>query len=185
MSAEADASRILGYVGEMRYAQGGGLTAERREFRERLRLQAVERFARGETNAVIARELRVSVRSVQRWRKSWRSDGAQALGSKGPASRPRLSPAQFRQLEAELAKGPAAYGWPDRRWTLERIQTVIARRFHVTYTIQGVRKMMRRHGWSYAAPVSRAAERSAGGWVRAEGGRDGRAARTPRPTRSE
>ncbi|MFH8407410.1 winged helix-turn-helix domain-containing protein [Streptomyces sp. NPDC018019] len=169
----------------MRYAQGGGLTAERREFRARLRLQAVEQFARGETNAVIARELRVSVRSVQRWRKSWRSDGARALGSKGPASRPRLSPAQFRQLEAELARGPAAHGWADRRWTLERIQTVIARRFHVTYTVQGVRKMMRRHGWSYAAPAPKAAERKAGGWVRADGGRDGRPARAPCPPGGE
>lgn len=56
----------------MRYAQGGGLTAERREFREGLRLKAAERFARGETNAVIARDLRVSVRSVQRWRRTWR-----------------------------------------------------------------------------------------------------------------
>ncbi|WP_406735537.1 helix-turn-helix domain-containing protein [Streptomyces sp. NBC_01108] len=48
--------------------QGGGLTAERQEFRGRLRLEAAERFGRGETNAVIARHLRVSVRSVQRWR---------------------------------------------------------------------------------------------------------------------
>ncbi|WP_211269308.1 hypothetical protein [Saccharothrix syringae] len=51
-------------TGGTRYAQGGGLTAERREFRERLRLQAAERFADGEENAVIAKDLRVSVRSV-------------------------------------------------------------------------------------------------------------------------
>ncbi|MFH9419675.1 winged helix-turn-helix domain-containing protein [Streptomyces sp. NPDC017529] len=172
----------------MRYAQGGGLTAERREFRERLRRKAVERFARGETNAVIARDLRVSVRSVQRWRKSWERDGTRALASKGPASRPRLGPAQFRQLEAELARGAAAYGWADQRWTLERIQTVIARRFQVVYTIQGVRKMMRRHGWAYVPPARRAAGQgpgdgsagAAGGWVRAEGGRNGRAPRAPR-----
>jgi DNA-binding NarL/FixJ family response regulator len=50
----------------MRYPQGGGLTAERRDFRERLRLQAAEEFARGEDNQVIAKRLRVSVRSVQR-----------------------------------------------------------------------------------------------------------------------
>ncbi|OKI01346.1 transposase [Streptomyces sp. CB02923] len=166
----------------MRYAQGGGLTAERREFRERLRLKAVERFARGEVNAVIARDLRVSVRSVQRWRRSWQQEGERALDSKGPASRPRLSPAQFRQLEAELARGPGAYGWTGRRWTLERIQTVIARRFHVTYTVQGVRKLMRRHGWTYLAPAGEGAGRDAGGWARAEDGRGGRPAR---PSRTE
>jgi hypothetical protein len=54
----------------MRYARGGGLTAERQEFRERLRLQAAEQFARGERNTVIAKDLRASVRSVQRWRRT-------------------------------------------------------------------------------------------------------------------
>lgn len=180
MSPEAGPSHILGYVGEMRYAQGGGLTAERREFRERLRLKAVERFARGETNAVIARELRVSVRSVQRWRRAWQQAGERALGSKGPASRPRLSPAQFRRLEAELARGPAAYGWSGDRWTLERIQAVIVRRFRVTYTVQGVRKLMRRHGWTYVPPVAGGEGREPGGWTRAESGRGGRARRGKR-----
>ncbi|XER99776.1 helix-turn-helix domain-containing protein [Streptomyces sp. S1D4-11] len=48
--------------------QGGGLTAERRAFRERIRMQAAELFAQGYDCAAVARELRVSVRSVQRWR---------------------------------------------------------------------------------------------------------------------
>ncbi|WP_030024781.1 winged helix-turn-helix domain-containing protein [Streptomyces monomycini] len=164
----------------MRYAQGGGLTAERREFRERLRLKAVERFARDETNAVIARELRVSVRSVQRWRRAWQQAGERALDSKGPASRPRLSPAQFRRLEAELARGPAAYGWAGDRWTLERIQAVIVRRFRVTYTVQGVRKLMRRHGWTYVAPAAGGEGRAAGGWTRREDPRGGRGRRGTR-----
>ncbi|GAA3866732.1 hypothetical protein GCM10022227_25240 [Streptomyces sedi] len=50
----------------MRYPQGGGLTAERQRFREELRLRAAERFAQGEASAVIAKDLRVNVRSVQR-----------------------------------------------------------------------------------------------------------------------
>ncbi|MEV6796606.1 helix-turn-helix domain-containing protein [Streptomyces sp. NPDC051320] len=36
--------------------------------REELRLQAAERFARGEESSVIAKELRIGVQSVQRWR---------------------------------------------------------------------------------------------------------------------
>ncbi|WSJ21516.1 helix-turn-helix domain-containing protein [Streptomyces sp. NBC_01324] len=39
--------------------------------REELRLQAAERFALGEDSSAIARDLRVSVRSVQRWRQAW------------------------------------------------------------------------------------------------------------------
>ena len=96
----------------MRYPQGGGLTAERRAVRERLRLQAAGGFARGEDNRVIARRLRVSVRSVQRWRKAWKDGGPQALHSKGPASLPVLSDEQFAILERELARGPAPQGRP-------------------------------------------------------------------------
>ncbi|NQE90854.1 helix-turn-helix domain-containing protein [Nocardia terpenica] len=69
----------------MKYPQGGGLTAGRRKFRERLRLQAAQDFARDVDNAVIAKRLRVGVRSVQRWRKAWSVGGEQGLRSKGPA----------------------------------------------------------------------------------------------------
>ncbi|WP_345048846.1 helix-turn-helix domain-containing protein, partial [Streptomyces rameus] len=51
----------------MRYPQGGGLTPERQAFRERIRLEAAERFSVGASNAEVAKDLRVSVRSVQRW----------------------------------------------------------------------------------------------------------------------
>ncbi|MEU9678031.1 helix-turn-helix domain-containing protein [Streptomyces parvus] len=76
----------------MQYPQEGGLTAERQQFRGELRLQAAERFAQGEASSVIAKDLRVSVRSVQRWRRTWEQGGPRALGSQGPASLPRLSP---------------------------------------------------------------------------------------------
>ncbi|MFJ9753237.1 helix-turn-helix domain-containing protein [Streptomyces chartreusis] len=50
-------------------------------FREGIRLQAGQRFAAGEKTAVIAKDLRVSVRSVERWRRAWRVGGMQALRS--------------------------------------------------------------------------------------------------------
>lgn len=90
----------------MRYAQGGGLTAERRAFREQLRREAAERFVRGDATAAVARDLRVTVRSVQRWRKAWAEEGPRALASKGPASLPLLSDELFAVLERELDKGP-------------------------------------------------------------------------------
>ncbi|MFG2334911.1 substrate-binding domain-containing protein [Streptomyces sp. NPDC048604] len=73
----------------------------------------------------MARDLRVSVRSVQRWRQMWDEGGPRALRSQGQASLPRLSEKQLAQLEAELANGPAAHGWEDQRWTLSRVKTVI------------------------------------------------------------
>lgn len=161
----------------MRYAQGSGLTDERRAFREKLRLRAAERFRQGEKNAVIAHDLRVSVRSVQRWRRAWSQDGPRALASKGPASLPLLSDELFAVLERELAKGPAAHGWPDQTWTLSRIKTLIGRRLHKSYTVQGVAALLKRHGWSCQVPARRTIERDEslvagwvkGTWPRAEG----------------
>lgn len=153
----------------MRYAQGGGLSDERRQFREGIRMKAAERFAAGEPSSAIAKELRVSVRSVQRWRRAWDKRGPRALRSPGSASPPRLSESQFAQLEAELAKGPVAHGWPDQRWTLSRIKTVIGRRFRKSYTLQGVRKLLIRRGYSCQVPARRAVERDEDkvtGWVK-------------------
>ena len=67
---------------------------------------------------MIARDLRVGVRSVQRWQRVWDEGAPSALRSQGPASLPSLSEKQFAQLEVELATGPAARGWEDQRWTL-------------------------------------------------------------------
>ncbi|WP_329894817.1 hypothetical protein [Streptomyces sp. SP17KL33] len=98
----------------MRYAQGGGLTAERRAFREQIRLDAGEMFAAGSDNAEVAKSL------------------------------PRLSDELFVKLEAALALGAAAHGWPDERWTLARIRKLIGRMFHKSYTGPGVRLSL---GW--------------------------------------
>ncbi|MFF4121772.1 winged helix-turn-helix domain-containing protein [Streptomyces sp. NPDC001714] len=64
-------------------------------------------------------------------------------------------------MERELARGSLAHGWADESqgWTLNRIRLLIARLFHVGSTVQGVRKLMRRHSWSAQVPVRRAIER--------------------------
>jgi transposase len=147
----------------MRYAQAGGYTPEEQAARERLRLEAAERFERGETTTKIARELRVTARSVGRWRRAWQTGGATALLSRGPVSMERLSAGQWARLETELRRGPLAHGFEDdQRWTLKRIKLLIGRLFHVGYTVQGVWKLLRRHGWSCQVPVRRAVERDEG-----------------------
>jgi transposase len=122
-------------------------------------LEAVKRFEQGERNTQIAVDLRVTLRSVERWCKAWGEQGAQGVLSRGPAARPRLSKAQFARLEAELRRGPLAHGFNDQRWTLERIKTLIGRLFRIGYTVQGVWKLLRRNGWSCQVPARRAIER--------------------------
>lgn len=146
----------------MRYAQGGGPTAERRAFREQVRLEAAGRFARGEKTAVIAKELRVSERPAERSRRTWRAGGIEGLRSAGPAKAPKLSAQQFTVLEEELGRGPAAHGWEDQRWTLAGVQTVIDRRFRISLSVAGVWRLLQRHGWSWQSPARRALQRDEG-----------------------
>lgn len=132
-------------------------------------MAAADMFAAGQGNAVVAKELRVSVRSVQRWRGSWQDGGRASLQSRGSPGRPKLSEALFAVLEQEMAKGPVAHGWPDQTWTLARIKTLIGRRFHKTLTLSAIAEMLHRHSFSHQVPARRALERNEDtvtGWVK-------------------
>ncbi|WP_198345773.1 helix-turn-helix domain-containing protein [Nocardiopsis gilva] len=96
----------------MRYAQGGGLTAQGRARREQVRLEAARRFGQGASRAEVARELRVTPTTASRWYKAWKNGGSAALASKGPAARPRLDDGQTQRLELELGRGPWPTGGP-------------------------------------------------------------------------
>lgn len=145
----------------MRYADGGGLTAEGRARRESVRLRAAEMFAKDEDPVEIARSLRVSTKSVYQWRRAWRAGGQEALASKGPGgSLCRLDEGQLAELRAALEAGPAAYGWAqDQRWTLARAASLASRLFGVSYTLRGMSFLLHRIGYSPQVPVHRAVER--------------------------
>jgi transposase len=151
----------------MRYAQGGGLTAEARKRRERVRLEAAGRFEQRVPAAVIAAELRVSERSVRRWRQAWLEGGAAGLASRGQAARCRLDEGQLAALDPVLEAGPLAAGWQDQRWTLARVRDLVAAKFRVAYTVPGIWYLLRRRGWSCQLGARRAIERDDGaveGW---------------------
>jgi hypothetical protein len=72
----------------------------------------------------------------------------------------KLSPQKWARLETKLRKGPLAHGFAnDQRWTLGRIKTLIGKLFHVGYTVEGIWKLIRQHGWSPQVPVRQALER--------------------------
>jgi putative transposase len=143
----------------MRYAQGGGLTAEECARREQVRLAAAEWIEEGATDREVAARFRVTRMSANRWRRALAAGGRPALASKGPGgARCRLSPAQLDQLQAVLDAGPTAWGWTDQCWTLPRIAAVVPERFGVDYTLPGLDLRLHRLGWSVQVPA-RAAER--------------------------
>jgi transposase len=143
----------------MRYAQGGGLTAQERERREQVRLRAVRMFEEQLPPAQIARELRVTARSVCRWRQAWLAGGPAGAASRGQAPRCRLDAGQLARLEQKLRAGPLAAGYRDQRWTLARVRDLIAADSGVQYTLPGVWYLLRRSGWSCQMGARRAAER--------------------------
>ncbi|MEU1006586.1 winged helix-turn-helix domain-containing protein [Streptomyces tibetensis] len=131
----------------VRYAQGGGLTDAERAAGSGCGWRRWPGFEDGERNRDIAVMLRVSERSVERWRRQWREGGAAGVASKGLPGRPRLNEAQIAGPERELERGPLAHGWSDQRWTLSRVKKVIGRLFHVSYTVEGTWRLLKRHGW--------------------------------------
>src|SRR3954471_18407060 len=156
----ADSRRAARCARAMRYAQGGGLTAEECARREQVRLAAAEWIEEGATDAEVAARFRVTRMSANRWRRALVAGGRPALASKGPGgARCRLSPAQLDELQVLLEAGPAAWGWTDQRWTLPRIAEVVQERFGVYYTLPGLDLLLHRLGWSVQVPARRAAER--------------------------
>ena len=148
----------------MRYPDGGGLTAAGRARREKVRLQAAEWFAEGVEPPEVARRLRVSGNSAYVWRRRWRAGGTAALASRGPGGAVgRLDGGQLGRLRAALQAGPAVWGWAeDQRWTLDRVSDLIARLFHLRYTLRGTSLLLHRMGFSPQVPAHRAAERDEG-----------------------
>jgi transposase len=119
-----------------------------------VRLQAAQMFVQDMDAPQIARALQVSTKSVYQWRRAWRDGGEAALASKGPGGNAcKLDDDQLVQLRNALDAGPAAYGWQrDQRWTLARVDQLIARLFGVCYTLRGVSFLVHRMGFTRRCP---------------------------------
>jgi putative transposase len=110
----------------------------------------------------VARRLRVSQTAVYGWRQRWTAGGPDALVSKGPSGADcRLDETRLDRLADALEEGPAVHGFgADQRWTLARVSDLIARMFHVRYTLCGTANILCRLGWSVQVPKHRAVERN-------------------------
>src|SRR3954451_3585131 len=143
----------------MRYAQGGGLTAEERVRREQERLAAAEWIEEGASDQEVAARFRVTQMSANRWHRALADGGRPALASKGPGgAQCRLTPAQLDELQTELDDGPDHWGWTDQCWTLPRIAAVVHERVGADYTLTGLDLLLRRLGWSVQVPSRHADE---------------------------
>ncbi|WTL67696.1 winged helix-turn-helix domain-containing protein [Streptosporangium sp. NBC_01495] len=150
----------------MRYSdRGGGLSAQERARRERLRFRAADMFAGEIAPARVARLLGITRKSAYEWYALWRRGGRAALVSKGAGSGRKLTDEQLERLEAVLEEGAAAHGWDDGHWTAARVAVLIAERFEVSYTARGVAYLLDRLGWTgrFQLPMRRTARRTGHG----------------------
>ena len=134
----------------------------RRDFAglERRRMRAVRLFEQGETQAAVARRLRVSRTTAMRWAAAWEDEGREGLRAAGRAGRkPRVSPEQLERIEQALREGPRAMGYRTELWTLPRVAELIEKITAVRYHPGHVWRVMRQLGWSLQKPTTRARER--------------------------
>src|SRR5262245_36494485 len=71
-----------------------------------------------------------------------------------------LSDSQGQKVLRDLQRGARAFGYEDERWTLDRIQRLIADRYGVSYNTNYLSEKLRKSGWSVQQPLRVARERS-------------------------
>lgn len=121
---------------------------------------AVQLLRSGKSLSAVARAVSASASSVWRWRQAYEQSGLKGLQAQPiPGRRPSLSTAQKRALPRILLAGPVVAGYKTDLWTLQRIRTVIRKRFGVSYHIGHVWKIVIGLGWSCQKPERRALQR--------------------------
>jgi len=127
---------------------------------EARRFRAARLFARGESQAAVARTLDVTPMTACRWYRAWQAEGRIGLKGAGRAGRkPRLDAQQLGDLDAALRRGAPSQGFGTDLWTLPRVATVIERLTGVRYHPGHVWYLLRRLNWSLQRPARRAHER--------------------------
>src|SRR3989442_5275379 len=134
----------------------------RRDFAalEARRFRAAEMFARGESQAAVARVLGVTTAAANHWYQAWQAKGRRGLKAAGRAGRKtRLGPADLAKLEHAFRAGAAAQGLTTQVWTLPRVATVLERVTGVVHHPGHVWRVLRALGWSLQRPGRQSRER--------------------------
>ena len=90
----------------------------------------------------------------------WKQHGDAALAAKPRPGRPsKLTAQQRAKLQKLLLAGAMAGGFPNALGTLQRIATLIRKRFGVRYHPSHLWRVLRGCGWSCQVPERRAIQR--------------------------
>ena len=150
----------------------GNPAGVRRDFDalEQRRMAAVRLLRQGLSQSEVARRMDVHRQSVSRWARELEEAGVRGLRKAERTGRPpKLSPAQLRDIERALKRGPEAFGYTTGLWTAARVRDLIEYRTGVRYHEDHVWRILRKLGWTCQRPTGRALERdekAIGQWKR-------------------
>jgi transposase len=140
----------------------GNPAGVRRDFAalERRRMEAARLLREGLSQSEVARRVGVHRQSVSRWARELGESGVRGLRKAGRTGRPpKLSPAQLRDLERALKRGPEGFGFASGLWTASRVRDLIEYRSGVRYHEDHVWRILRKLNWTCQRPTGKALER--------------------------
>ena len=116
-----------------------------REAQEAMRIAAVQRVFRGESAEEVARSLNVARSAVYRWVKSHREGGPEALRRrKAPGRNCLLDREQIEFIRnVVLSTSPPYWCFSTTLWTRAMVAELVRRAFAVSYSVEGVGRLMR------------------------------------------
>lgn len=130
------------------------------EQNEKKRRKAIEIIKGGATQAEAAKQVKVILRTVQRWWKLYRDHGEEGLKSTKATGRPcRLSERDSQKLAKILIKGAVAAGFPNELWTSKRVLSIIEKEFGVDYHANHLPRLLRSLGFTPQRPQREAVEK--------------------------
>jgi transposase len=127
---------------------------------EQRRMEAARLLREGLSQSEVARAVGVHRQSVSRWARELAESGVRGLRKAKRIGRPpKLNPAQLRELERALKRGPEAFGFATGLWTAGRVRELIASRTGVRYHEDHVWHILRQLNWTCQRPTGKALER--------------------------
>lgn len=127
---------------------------------EQRRRNAIALLDKGCSPQEVVRRLRVSLRSVQRWRQAVRENGKAVLAAvPHPGRASFLSDDQKEDLVERLVEGAQSQGFDSDLWTCPRVKLLIERLYDVSYHVDHVPRLLRSLGFTPQKPSRRAVER--------------------------
>jgi transposase len=126
---------------------------------EARRRRAAEYFQARKSLRTVARLLGVSLTSVKRWKRAWKTGGVEALAAKpNPGGPSKLSEEQKQELVGILLAGPVAAGYRTDLWTCGRVADVVRKKFRVQYNPGHLSRILHDLGFSPQKPKQVARE---------------------------